>query len=75
MKISELAAEAEKIVGIPGWVAWDFRAIENGVLCKGAVCPLITKGPNQGKPNYRKYDKKTLKQVIVTRKSVAQNGN
>ena len=63
----ELSDKAKELVGLEGWAAWKFEAIENGVLCTGAVCPPITRGANKGWPNYRKYDKKTLKTVFVKR--------
>lgn len=43
----------------------EFERVANGVLCTGAVCPLITRGPNKGEPNFRKYDKSTKAKVLV----------
>lgn len=60
-----LEDRAKAIVGIDGWEPWRFERIENGVLCTGAVCPVITKGKRKGAPNYRKHDKATLKTVMV----------
>lgn len=60
-----LEEEAKRLVALDGWQPWKFQRIENGVLCTGAVCPLITKGKRKGTPNYRKHDKATLKTVLV----------
>ena len=67
MTLTELEIKAKEIIGIDGWYPWEFQSISNGILCTGAVCPLITKGKNKGKPNYRKYDKSTLQKVLVPR--------
>jgi hypothetical protein len=63
--ITELEQEAITLVGVDGWYPWEFERINNGVLCTGAVCPLITRGPNKGQPNYRKADKSTKQSVVV----------
>lgn len=60
-----LVTEAKKIAGVEGWHPWLFEKVTGGVLCIGAVCPLIKKGPNQGKPNYRKHDRTTVQKVFV----------
>lgn len=59
--------EAAKLVDIPGWAVWDFKVIDNGLLCSGAVCPGITRGKNKGRPNYRKADKSTMRTVVIPR--------
>ncbi len=60
-----LEEKAAAIVGLEGWVPFIFERLENGVLVTGAVCPLVTRGPRKGQPNYRKRDPKTLKKVAV----------
>ena len=60
-----LEEKASAIAGIEGWVPWIFEAMKGGIVCSGAVCPLITRGPNKGTPNYRKADMKTFMKVIV----------
>lgn len=62
MTLEERAAE---IAGVPDWHAWLFERIEGGVLCTGAVCPLITRGKRKGEPNFKKADKSTKKTVFV----------
>ena len=69
MNMLDMQKKAQEIVGIDGWVAWQFQSIKNGILCVGAVCPLITRGKNKGQPNYRKFDKKTLQRVVIERKT------
>lgn len=64
-----LEEEAQAIVGIDGWHPWLFERIANGILCTGAVCPLITRGKNKGTPNYRKADQSTKMSVVVPFKS------
>lgn len=65
MILLSIQEKAAKLVDIPGWVAWDFEVIENGLLCRGAVCPEITRGKNKGHPNYRKADKSTMRTVVI----------
>lgn len=66
MSFSILELQAMKLVpDLPGWVPWKFRAIHGGVLCEGAVCPLITRGRRKGQPNYRKGDPSTRREVFV----------
>lgn len=65
MKEMTLEEEAQAIAGIEGWYPWHFERIANGILCTGAVCPLITRGKNKGRPNYRKADQSTKMSVVV----------
>lgn len=68
--VFELAEIAAQKIQLKGWAAYDFEAIHGGVLCTGAVCPLVTRGPNKGRPNYRKADPRTIERVFIpTRKS------
>ena len=67
MILYDIQKEAAKLVGVPGWVPWVFEVIEDGLLCRGAVCPEITRGKNKGRPNYRKADKSTMKTVVIPR--------
>lgn len=62
---SDLEQQAMNIVGIEGWYPWQFTSIHNGVLCTGAICPMRTRGPYKGRPNYRKADKATMLTVLV----------
>lgn len=62
---SDLEQQAMSLVDIEGWYPWKFEAIHNGVLCTGAVCPIRTRGPYKGRPNYRKADKTTMWTVLV----------
>ena len=64
-RLTPLERRAIKLSGVPGWFPWQFEAIANGVLCKGAVCPLITRGPRIGEPNYRRHDPATRSSVVV----------
>lgn len=66
-KPCSLELKAQKLSGLDNWYAWDFQAIDGGVICKGGVCPMITKGPNKGTPNYRKAEPSTIKTVFVPR--------
>lgn len=68
-----LEQEAAALVGVEGWHPWIFERVVNGVLCTGAVCPLITRGKNKGEPNFRKYDKATKCSVVVPFKEVRKN--
>jgi len=47
------------------WFPWKFRAVTGGIIATGARCPVITRGKNKGKPNYRKADKSTMCEVII----------
>lgn len=65
--MTELEIKARAIVGKDDWYPWIFESITNGVLCTGACCPLITRGKNKGRPNYRKADMSTKQTVVVVR--------
>jgi len=56
---------ARKLSGKENWHPWLFESTVNGVICTGAVCPLITRGPRKGEPNFRKADKSTQSMVHV----------
>jgi len=60
-----LEQAAERIAGVEGWTPWIFEAVVGGIICTGAVCPLITRGKRKGEPNYRKADMTTYRKVIV----------
>lgn len=62
------AAAAKKLrPRVDGWHAWLFRACEPaGLTVTGAVCPRITRGPNTGKPNFRKKDPATQQTVYLS---------
>jgi hypothetical protein len=54
--IDKTSAKARELGGFgPDWHAWYFESVANGLLVKGAVCPLKTRGRNKGEPNYRKH--------------------
>lgn len=61
---------ARKLKQSPGeWHAWLFtKAEQGGFFVRGAKCPLITRGPNKGKPNYRKKDPLTIVTVHLTKR-------
>ena len=63
--LTDLERKAIAIAGVDNWYPWIFRAAKGGVICTGAVCPLRTKGPRKGDPNYRKHDPSTKFDVIV----------
>lgn len=60
-----LDKRAKDIAGVENWHPWLFECIKGGVLVTGAVCPLVTRGPRKGEPNYRKYDRTTKMTVFV----------
>ena len=61
--------QAQTIVNIPGWEPYSFRCVgegsSGGVLMMGGVTPLITRGKNKGRRNYRKIDNTTVREVFV----------
>lgn len=61
----DLSQAAMDIADTKNWHPWIFEAIKGGVLCTGAVCPMKTRGPNKGCPNFRKHDPSTKTQVFV----------
>ncbi len=63
--LNPLEAAAIKIQPRDNWYPWIFRSFVGGVMCTGAICPLKTKGPNKGQPNFRKADKLTKTNVFV----------
>lgn len=60
----------QKVTGLDNFHAWKFRRVENGLICGGAVCPLITKGKRKGEPNYRKADLSTAREVFITQEEL-----
>lgn len=65
--VDKFSAKARELGGLPeNWHAWYFEKVANGLLCRGAVCPPITRGPNKGQPNYRKASKDRTTVVIPT---------
>lgn len=65
MQLTELEKEAIELANTKDWYPWVFESVDNGILCSGAVCPLITRGKNKGRPNYRKADMSTYKTVVI----------
>lgn len=65
-RMSELDQRAAAVAGVVGWFPWMFEAAIGGVICRGAVCPLKTRGRDKGLPNYRRAIKDTAVVVIVT---------
>lgn len=61
-KLSEWGAEK---TGLPGWTAFRMMAVQGGVMLEGGCFPLISKGKNKGKPNWRKMDKKTRRMLFL----------
>lgn len=47
------------------WFPWAFEAVEGGILCTGAECPLYTEGPKRGLPNYNRPAKGTERTVLL----------
>lgn len=66
-----MSLQASRVLGIPGWVAWRFEAVEpDSVLLTGAVCPEVYKsGPRKGRTNYNAHDPKTKRMVVLTTES------
>lgn len=65
-RLSDLDRNAAEVAGVVGWFPWMFEAAMGGVICRGAVCPLKTRGRDKGLPAYRRADRKTMMVVIVT---------
>lgn len=63
---TELERLAIKKSGVENWYPWLFERATDGVICTGAVCPLITRGVNKGRPNFRKRDMLTISKVFVS---------
>lgn len=63
-----MSLQASRLLGIPGWTAWRFEAVEpDSVLLTGAVCPEVYKsGPRKGRTNYKAHDPKTKRMVALT---------
>jgi len=59
------STKASELSGVKGWYPWLFESAVGGIVCTGAVCPLITRGPNKGQPNFKKKDPATQSIVIV----------
>jgi hypothetical protein len=79
---ANLELYARSVYGFPpDWSAWLYQSIRpdddwsrNGNLddlfqVTGAVCPLYTRGPKKGKPNYKKLDPATKKTVTFTKRA------
>ena len=64
-KPDELSRAAIDIAKTENWFPWIFEAAKGGVVCTGAVCPMKTRGPNKGHPNFRKHDPSTKTIVFV----------
>lgn len=60
---TQLELQAMSISKIDNWFPWLFERGIGGTICTGAVCPLITRGKNKGRPNFRK--KKTNTEIKV----------
>jgi len=69
-QLTPLELAAKQKVKNPEWYPWIFEAVEGGVLCTGAVCPLKIRGPDKGAPNYRKADRSTMSRVFVSAKEL-----
>lgn len=57
-------AYGQKFLKNKHWYPWHFEAIAGGILMTGAECPLITRGPRKGQPNFSKKDKSTIEKVL-----------
>jgi hypothetical protein len=66
MTQDRLTKECQRIMKSQSWFPYYFERLENGVLCKGAQYPLITRGPRKGEPNFRKPIKGTEGSVVVS---------
>lgn len=54
-------------VGLPGWVAYQWKRADGGSIVVGCVPLVLFKsGPRKGKPNYSKPAPGSLRTVIVT---------
>lgn len=60
----DLEQYCQRITGNEDFYPWNFRAIAGGIIMKGAVCPLYTRGPKKGRPNYRKHDRATVQEIF-----------
>jgi len=47
------------------WYGWIFEAVPGTLLVTGAECPLKTRGPDKGGPNYHKADQSTKLTVAI----------
>jgi hypothetical protein len=65
--IDKWTAYCQKEQDNPNWFPWYFEAGVNGLLCKGAECPPITRGKRKGQPNFRKRNKATECIVVIPR--------
>ncbi|PZP38411.1 MAG: hypothetical protein DI598_20815, partial [Pseudopedobacter saltans] len=61
-------------VGRNDWYPYNFEKVTGGLLCIGAVCPLITRGKNKGEPNFRKKQKHSIDKVYISQKELKDNG-
>ena len=63
--LEEKAIRIARRAGLKDWHPWLYEAAVGGVVVTGAPCPLITRGRNRGRPNYRKRDMNRVAKVIV----------
>lgn len=53
-QIEKRAVGIARRAGAPaGWMPFIFIGVVGGIICTGAVCPLITRGKGKGRPNYQ----------------------
>lgn len=53
--LEKMSLKAHNKINIIDWHGWIFTTAEQGGLfITGAPCPLITRGENKGRPNYKK---------------------
>lgn len=71
----DLIDKAKAEAGTKDWYPWLFQRIEGGILCTGAVCPLVTRGKRKGEPNYRKADMATKRTVFIAYEEQRNEGN
>ena len=60
----ELTKYCQSVTGFSDFYPWSFKRISNGILMRGARCPLVTRGKRKGNPNWRKMDKHTIQDVF-----------
>jgi hypothetical protein len=70
--LAALQAHARELSGLgPTWLAYRWHCLMNGAdlaayQVTGAIAPLKTRGPGTGKPNWRKADTSSRRQVTLT---------
>lgn len=55
----------QKELNNKNWFPWFFKSVPGGILCVGAECPKFLIGKNKGKPNFKKKNKDTIKNMII----------